>query len=830
MKILIDVLGYLTESRSRGIGRYTKELTTSMVNLAGPLHDIHILINFGFDQSSKETAREFSKIFGSSNVHYWRQPVIRDVFDFSSAEFVSARAIYALAIRNIGPDAVVFTEPFTQSIGLDALAGSGIKTFPVVYDLIPAVYPDDYLANPIQKLWYEHRMREVASAETILTISDSSKVEIETLIPSCCPVVSIGCDTSSNLEDYKTEFDNIGGLDVAGKEFILYVGGYDYRKSVDLLIKAHGELNVKLGKNYSLLLGGKVPDLQRSELNDIARKAGCAESVHFLGYISDQELSWLYRNCLVYVNPSKHEGFGLTILEAMRCQAPVLAADNTNTRELIEIDEAKFETLDLGSLVEKLTAIVSNDSIRDKIVEYGDRKEKQYSWSLIAKAALNVIEQSGSVVAVNKVDKSKVQLDNFAELKRFISNQKLANGSLIELAKSINGSMLNKVHQKTQMLVDITILVRTDAGSGVQRVVRSILSEFLLGSSGYDVKPVYFCFGINQFKYAEVEQNDSTFKFRTTDSGDCIDIYPGDVFLGLDLNHNVVVNHRDVLERLINSPALVYFVVYDLLPIQFPEFFDDIHKIPELHVDWLQGISKSDGVFCISKVVSEEVGAYFQSRQIPLHDTFVNRWFKLGADIDRSLGGGSVANVFSEKCAVFKNGVTLLMVGTLEPRKGHLCVLDAFEHILNTADVNLVLVGGRGWKSAQLLDRIEYHPQYNKKLFLYIDLSDESLCKLYDSSTGLIAASYGEGFGLPIIEAARHGIPVLARDIPVFREVGGDQISYFCDDAPEPFANEIIGWLKKIERGHVQVSSLSAPVSWAESAKNLFEVIEESKN
>ena len=128
---------------------------------------------------------------------------------------------------------------------------------------------------------------------------------------------------------------------------------------------------------------------------------------------------------------------------------------------------------------------------------------------------------------------------------------------------------------------------------------------------------------------------------------------------------------------------------------------------------------------------------------------------------------------------------SFLMVGTIEPRKGHLQTLDAFEQLWREGEqVNLVIVGNEGWKPLpnaerrtipKIVARLASHPELGKRLFWLKGIDDALLQQVYQASACLMASSEGEGFGLPLIEAAHYGLPVIARDIPVFREVGARQ-------------------------------------------------------
>ena len=166
------------------------------------------------------------------------------------------------------------------------------------------------------------------------------------------------------------------------------------------------------------------------------------------------------------------------------------------------------------------------------------------------------------------------------------------------------------------------------------------------------------------------------------------------------------------------------------------------------------------------------------------------------------------------------------MVGTLEPRKGHREVLQAFDLLWKDGvDVSLTLVGKEGWMVSELIDLLRHHPRLNTHLFWLQGISDGYLERIYDNSRCLIAASHGEGFGLPLIEAAQHDLPVIARDIPIFREVAGDGALFFADSSPESLKESIVHLISLYEKGQHPKPSLMTWLSWAESAKKLGEEI-----
>ena len=163
-----------------------------------------------------------------------------------------------------------------------------------------------------------------------------------------------------------------------------------------------------------------------------------------------------------------------------------------------------------------------------------------------------------------------------------------------------------------------------------------------------------------------------------------------------------------------------------------------------------------------------------------------------------------------------------LMVGTIEPRKGHAQTLAAFERLWDKGhDVNLAIVGKQGWLVEALVERLRRNPEAGRRLFWLQGISDEYLEQIYAASTCLIAASLAEGFGLPLIEAAQHKLPIIARDLPVFREVAGDHAFYFRGDKPEELADAILQWLSLHAEGNAPKSDAMRWLTWQQSAKTL---------
>jgi glycosyltransferase involved in cell wall biosynthesis len=166
------------------------------------------------------------------------------------------------------------------------------------------------------------------------------------------------------------------------------------------------------------------------------------------------------------------------------------------------------------------------------------------------------------------------------------------------------------------------------------------------------------------------------------------------------------------------------------------------------------------------------------------------------------------------------------MVGTIEPRKNHRQVFEAFDSAWQRGlQAQLVIVGARAWKTEELLAEMQSHPEFDKRFHLVRDASDVDLDFLYRRATALIIASEVEGFGLPIVEARQRGLRVIASDIPVFREIEDPATLFFALGNVESLVErllEVAGAGKQTMHGEG-----SRWMTWRESTEELLFRVEE---
>ncbi|MBK3785590.1 glycosyltransferase family 4 protein [Paraburkholderia aspalathi] len=371
-----------------------------------------------------------------------------------------------------------------------------------------------------------------------------------------------------------------------------------------------------------------------------------------------------------------------------------------------------------------------------------------------------------------------------------------------------------------QLLVDVSIIVSHDAGTGIQRVVRSLLLQLLdAPPPGFRIRPVQAT-RKQPYRYAD-SYLASLISSMEAPENDYVQVSEGDIFLGLDFASRIAPRRQfDLLKWRVQGVRCA-FVVYDLLPLLHPQWFTPRSRRSFRH--WLSTLAiHADALLCISNSVSNETRNCMSRRFRLTGNEPSIQWFHLGADLPSNhVNAPAIA---MHPASEVRQRV--LMVGTIEPRKGHTQALDAFDLLWrNGVDATLIIAGKQGWDVEPFIERMKSHPEANNRLFWLQDINDAQLIALYADLDGLMMASEAEGFGLPLVEAAQYGMPMFIRDLPVFREVAGEHATYFAAQSAAELAPQLAKWLGQLERGMAPPSHAMKSLTWSASSEQLKALI-----
>jgi glycosyltransferase involved in cell wall biosynthesis len=283
------------------------------------------------------------------------------------------------------------------------------------------------------------------------------------------------------------------------------------------------------------------------------------------------------------------------------------------------------------------------------------------------------------------------------------------------------------------------------------------------------------------------------------------------MFLGLDLAAHLLHRHRGQISAWKRAGVKIHLVVYDLLPVRQPQWFQ--RKTVRNFNRWLRFLGRyCDNAICISHHTLLDLQSWLHCHAPARTAAISTQTIRLGGDLAATGPSQGISEEIASLLTQQAARSFVLMIGTIEPRKGYEIAIQGFERLWardgNLAP-DLVLVGRPGWKTDALQQHIRSHVSASQKLFWLDNASDEVLDRLYRDCWGVIVPAYAEGFGLPVDEASRYGKPVLARDLAVFREAGRPAISFFHDDIGFPDA--LSCWIKTLPRTDVPAVE---PCSW----------------
>ncbi len=296
---------------------------------------------------------------------------------------------------------------------------------------------------------------------------------------------------------------------------------------------------------------------------------------------------------------------------------------------------------------------------------------------------------------------------------------------------------------------------------------------------------------------------------------------PGSVYLLLSHHH---LDKPDLIAAILTKHhARLVCLMHDLIPLEYPEYSRATE--PARHQLRIETVAKfADAIVAVSDTV-----------QLALGRTL------------RKLGGGAATRVHSVPHGATRHAPDpstgslaaaigphpyFVCVGTIEPRKNHLLLLNLWRRLrgeMGDATPRLVLVGRRGWENENIVDMLDRSPALREVLVEREGLPDEELYPLLAGARALLFPSFVEGYGLPLAEALAQGVPALCSDIDALREVGGDVPEYLDPMDGLGWRRAVLDYLPQAsKRRAAQVERMDgwAMPSWDESVRGMLAVID----
>ena len=530
------------------------------------------------------------------------------------------------------------------------------------------------------------------------------------------------------------------------------VGFANQNKRIDLIIQAISSFNQLYNKKLKLEVIGECDPEYNAFILNLAKKLNV--QIEVTGFLTLEELHERIVKLDLAIQLRKldsGEASG-TIADLMHFEIPTIVND---AGPFIELDSSLVCKLEseptIRSIVDSMVGL-NNKNVRELLIsKIRAHSESKYNVNKWAEEISKHIEDNHrrNIFSRTRVNRN-FEIQNFDEFTRILlaCHRELHKYDVVVVAS------------------DVSNLLSTNFISGIQRVVlelhkhlRMIFHQEIFELIGKDFKSTDTMVVSSDNPQIITEIN----LLRNSINIEDINV----VFL-LDLNFHFL--DQSALESYRNRNVLVCSFVYDVLPLEHPEWFP-IGTREMLFLPWLQKVRNfSDLIFVNSETVK---------RNLLKLDMF--------KDYSGEIHVIRLASFIDSKTSTHvRNNQEFLIVSTIEPRKGYSEVLDSFDLLCRKGlDPIFHIVGRQGWMTENIISRIEKHPLLGSKLFWHKEISDEKLLDLYSRVGATIAASFDEGFGLPIVESLSVKCPVIARHIPVFQEIDSRNIHFFGNGFPD---------------------------------------------
>ncbi len=388
MRIGVDMLGIQSAGRTRGVGRFTRRLVSELI-ARRPQSEFVLYFYAGHPGADEAFP-------GAACV----KAMPRD--DAQGGLYRTARR---LADQNFDRlDALLLTNPLENFCGYQPPLppASGLRMGAIVYDLIPAIFPEQYLQHPGIARAYGQALDALSRYDLLLTISEAGRRDWLRLIGGAPErVANIGAAsdpaqftlrTSRNASADTRQLLERHGISAP---FIFSLTALDHRKNLRGVLAAYELLPRILQESHQLVLTCAMSSKDDyARVSSLVAQSPIARRVILTGPLDDDELRLLYQHCAVFLFPSRYEGFGLPILEAMQCGAPVVAGRNSSQIEVVggagllaDIDRPEEVTASLQKVLEDATF---SQSLRLA----GPRQARQFSWEKTAELCIAAIERT----------------------------------------------------------------------------------------------------------------------------------------------------------------------------------------------------------------------------------------------------------------------------------------------------------------------------------------------------------------------------------------------------------------------------------------------------
>lgn len=736
---MVDATGLQSQSRLRGIGRYTRGLISGLARASGE-HEIWLVLSARHEESRdeiRETLRDlvpqerilfyhsFEQVSYQKPENLWRRKTSELLRDHLIASLEPDVILFSSLIEGFGDDIVTSATPLLD----DALRVA------VAYDLIPLMDPAAYLGGDAVLDWYNEKISYIRACDGLLAISASAGQEFVDLLgmdSSSIVKVPPAADGFARIEAGESEFPKLATRLNINSPYFTYAASYEGRKNFNGLLEAYAEFQKTAAGRHQLVLITSDSTPVAASVRSITDqfKLDPADII-LTGQVSDEELKLLYSHCVAMVYASRHEGFGLPALEAMHCDVPVIGSNASSIPEVIGLQEAMFNPCSPSDIAAHMWRVARDEDYRDLLLKNGRERRELFTWVKSGEKAWAAFE---ALMTKQSAKSRRSTKELYRELIALLKAAPHAAASpiasewhhlanfLAENLDTIEAVPPRPAQERQSWCIEgpfdstySLALLNRETARALAAAGEHVLLHSSEGPGDYDPDEA----------------------FLEAAHGDVLKIWRDSI-------HDTTAR-PDVVSRNMYPPRVNDMVGGSRL---LHHYAWEESRFP---TEWVNDFNTYlDGITCLSKHVQkvlQDSGVFVPMR---VSGCGVDHWERINATAGMTFPG---------------KAFRFLHVSSCFPRKGADALVKAYgETFRNTDDVSLIIKTFANPHNE--IDRIITEAKaadagFPDVIVLYDDFSDGDLKALYRHCHVLVAPSRAEGFGLPMAEAMLTGLPVI---------------------------------------------------------------------
>ena len=270
---------------------------------------------------------------------------------------------------------------------------SGAPLVVTAHDAAPLIFPETYPRRG--RRFHEQGLAAAEQrADLVITVSNAAADEVVShtaIRRERIRVVPNGVDLQLATDDEVAATRH--RFDLVDTPYVFWIGSLEPRKNVGLLVEAFVRWAARTDLPHRLVLAGPAGWLE-DEATVLAPARPLGDRVRTIGRVTDPALRALYKGADVFAFPSRHEGFGIPVLEAMAQETAVVAADIPAVREITAGAARLLPPDEIGAWVEALDGLLHDDEERARLGAAGHERAQQYSWMRCAEATRAVYREA----------------------------------------------------------------------------------------------------------------------------------------------------------------------------------------------------------------------------------------------------------------------------------------------------------------------------------------------------------------------------------------------------------------------------------------------------